>query len=70
MRWIEANPLPVECNGCTQQTCYNCDNAGRRLFLSKKDELLMRRRMLEKAILRAERQIEEIDKELANIKSF
>ena len=68
MKWIEINQLPAECSGCEQQSCYNCDNAGKRWILSEKDDLVLRRRMLEKAILRAQRQIEEIDRELAKIK--
>lgn len=25
MKWMEASPLPKECNACTERDCYNCD---------------------------------------------
>lgn len=28
MEWIEANPLPAECQSCQEEDCYNCDYAG------------------------------------------
>lgn len=65
MNWIEADTLPEACQRCVQQSCYNCDHAGKRWFLSQKDDLLLRRKMLLKTIARSQKQIEEIDKELA-----
>ena len=65
MNWIEANPLPEECQKCMRQSCYHCDHAGKRWYLSQKDDLLLRRKMLLKSIARTQKQIEEIDKELA-----
>lgn len=65
MNWIDAVSLPEECQKCEQQSCYNCDVAGKRWFLSQKDDLLVRRKMLLKSIERSQKQIDEIDKELA-----
>ena len=48
-----------------RQSCYHCDHAGKRWYLSQKDDLLLRRKMLLKSIARTQKQIEEIDKELA-----
>lgn len=67
MAWIEANPIPADCNACTRQSCYNCDNAGKRWVLSDKEDLLLRRRMLLKAMQRTQKQIEDIDKKLSQI---
>ena len=65
MDFIEATPLPTECR-CGQKTdCYNCDHASKRWTLSKKQELLLLRKLKEKAILRFKRQIEEIDYQIA-----
>ena len=63
MEWLEADPLPAVCRQC-KEDCYNCDHAGERWILSRTDELRVRRKMLEKAILRMQRQIAEIDREL------
>ena len=63
MEWLEADPLPAVCQRC-EGDCYNCDHAGERWILSRTDELRVRRKMLEKAILRIQRQIAEIDQEL------
>ena len=64
MEWIEANPLPQECLNCQEEDCYEYDTAGKRWYLSKADELRIRRKGLIKAIERLERQIHEIDAEL------
>ena len=61
MDFIEATPLPTECRCCQETDCYNCDHASKRWTLSKKQELLLLRKLKEKAILRFKRQIEEID---------
>ena len=65
MEWIEANPLPAVCQNCQEDDCYNCDYAGERWTLSKADELRVRRKGLLKAIERLQREIAEIDRELA-----
>lgn len=65
MKWIEANPLPEECQNCKDGVCYNCDHAGKRWYLSKKDDLLLHRKTILRTITRMQKQIEEIDRELA-----
>ena len=42
MEWIEANPLPTECQNCQEEDCYNCDFAMKRWYLSEEDEQRMR----------------------------
>ena len=64
MEWLEANPLPEECQNCQEQDCYNCDSAGKRWYLQKEDELRIRRKSLMKAIERLQRQVQAIDNEL------
>lgn len=41
MNWIEANPLPLECENCQEEECYNCDYAMKRWYLSEDDEQRM-----------------------------
>lgn len=65
MDFIEATPLPTECRCCQKTDCYNCDHASKRWTLSKKQELLLLRKLKEKAILHFKRQIEEIDYQIA-----
>ena len=65
MKWIEAEPLPKECQSCRNEECYNCDNAGKRWYLSQKEELQLRRKSLVGAMERMKKQITEIDRELA-----
>ena len=64
MKWFQVDPLPVACRDCGEEACYNCDHAGERWVLSKKDELLLRRESLLRAMERMRRQIEKIEKEL------
>ncbi len=63
MEYIEANPLPPECENCNED-CGSCDIAGKRWYLSKADELRLQRKSLLKAIERYERQIARIDAEI------
>lgn len=65
MDFIEATPLSTECRCCQEPDCYSCDHASKRWTLSKKQELLLLRKLKEKAILRFKRQIEEIDYQIA-----
>ncbi len=46
--------------------CGSCDYALDRFYLSREDELRLRKKGLQKAIERLQRQIAEIDKELNN----
>lgn len=64
VEWIEANPLPVECENCKEEDCYNCDFAGKRWYLSEADELRVQRKGIEKQIERLKRKISEIDTKL------
>lgn len=65
MNWNIADPLPEDCRTCSRQSCYNCDTAGKRWYLSRKEELLLHRKLLLQAIARTQKQIAEIDTELA-----
>ena len=65
MEYIEVSPLPKACQDCHEPDCYECDYAGERWVLPKKHELLLQKKMKEQAIRRFQRQIEEIDKQLA-----
>ena len=47
--------------------CGSCDHGGERFYLSRKDELTLKRKGLVKAIERLERQIKEIDNELETL---
>ena len=47
--------------------CGSCDHGGERFYLSRKDELTVRRKGLVKAIERLERQIRENDNELKSL---
>ena len=67
MEFLEANPLPKVCESCTEEDCYNCDHAGERWYLSRADELKVRRKMLVKAIERLQRQLAAVDEELKKI---
>lgn len=60
MEWLEADPLPTECQNC-REDCYNCDYAGERWYLSKADDLRIKRKSLAKAIARLQKQVQEID---------
>lgn len=65
MEYIEVSPLPKACQDCHEPDCYECDYAGERWVLPKKQELLLQKKTKEQAIRRFQRQIEEIDKQLA-----
>ena len=64
MEWLEADPLPAECRDCCEEDCYNCDNAGKRWYLSQEDDLWIKRKGLVKAIERLQRQVNDIDRQL------
>ena len=59
----EAEKLRMEEQGFCYD-CSSCDHGGERFYLSRKDELTIKRKGLVKAIERLERQISEIDNEL------
>ena len=64
MEWIEANLLPEECRVCQEEDCYNCDYAGKRWYMSQKDNLWIRRKYLMNAIERLQREVDSIDLQL------
>lgn len=64
MKWLEADPLPAECQNCQEGDCYNCDYAGKRWYLSREDDLRIRRKGLIKAIERLQQQVDSIDQQL------
>ena len=64
MEWIEVSTLPLVCQECKELDCWECDNAGERWILS---ELLVRRKGLQKAVERLQKQIAEIDRQLSSI---
>ena len=65
MEWLERDPLPDVCKMCKKGDCYNCEHTGTRWYLSPKDELLNRKKMMIKAIERLQKQVDAIDRELA-----
>ena len=64
MEYREVKPLPVQCQKCNEDDCYNCDYAAARWRLPRKTELQVRKKMLTRAILRLQRQLQEIQEEL------
>lgn len=64
MEWMEDTVMPVACQNCREEDCYNCDAAGKRWDVSRENELRMRRKGLAKAVERLQRQIQAIEREL------
>ena len=62
----EAEKLRMELEEDFFFDCGSCDYALDRFYLSREDELRLRKKGLQKAIERLQRQIAEIDKELNN----
>ena len=67
MNWLEASPIPKECENCKEADCYNCDHLGNRWHLAERDQLLLRRKLMEQAIARYQRKIAEIDRQLSHM---
>ena len=67
MEFYEVSPLPAVCEDCQEEDCYNCDNALDRWKLSSADKLHFRKKLKQKAIERMEREIAEIDRQLAEL---
>lgn len=38
LEYVEVQPLPKECEGCTEGDCYNCDYALERWHLTEESE--------------------------------
>ena len=60
----EAGKLKMEEDGFFFD-CGSCEHGGERFYLSRKDELLLAKKSRQKAIERLQREIAEIDRELA-----
>ena len=69
MKWIEADPIPEECESCTEADCCACDIAGKRWVLSKEDELRSTRALMVRAVERLQRRIAAIDAELEKLRN-
>ena len=65
MEFAEAEILPEKCCDCAEPDCGSCDCAMERWRPQRRDELLLRRRLKERALRRLEREIAGIDRELA-----
>ena len=63
----EAEKLRMEIEEDFNCDCSSCDYALDRYYLSREDELRVRKKGLQKAIERLQRQIAEIDKELEGV---
>ena len=63
MEWIEREPLPVECQNCNEEDCYNCDHALKRWYLSREDELLLKKITLKRSMERLCRKEQNVNKE-------
>lgn len=63
IEFIEVEPLPKACIDC-KDDCGSCENAGERWYLSKKNQLIIKRKYKIKAVERLLREINQIDAEL------
>ena len=63
----DAEKLRIETEEDFNCDCGSCDYALDRYYLSREDELRVRKKGLQKAIERLQRQISEIDKELEGV---
>lgn len=61
MEFQEKHLLPMACQGCKEEDCYNCDTSGERWYLTEDDELHLCRKSLERSIDRLHQQIVEIN---------
>lgn len=64
----DAEKLRMETEEDFNCDCGSCDYALDRFYLSREDELMLKRKGLEKAVARLQRQISVIDEELKQIK--
>lgn len=63
MEYREVNPVPAVCRNCTDMCCGDCDHALERWTLSRRDELILKRKGIEMAIQRLQRQLVELDQQ-------
>lgn len=50
MEYVEADPLPIQCQKCEEQYCEECDYLGQRFLTSEEDQ-----RRLDRAITAKQR---------------
>lgn len=67
MEYLQDQLLPAECQLCEEKDCWECDYAGTRWVLSERDRLIYARKLKEQAIVRFQRQIAEIDRQLEKL---
>lgn len=60
MEFIEADPLPEACRQCSGQCCDECEHAGERWTLPPEDWKRLTVRAKEKAIMRLQRELEQL----------
>ena len=65
MNDMEKEQLPPVCRQCREPDCWECDYAGMRWEQSQRERLMHARKLKESAIARYQRQIAEIDRQLA-----
>lgn len=70
MQYVEADPLPAACQICAGQECGECEHAGERWVLPERDALLIRRKGLERAICRFQRQVDQINRRLRELQGM
>lgn len=61
------NTVPAACKDCTEKDCFECDNAGQRWPLSKREELQAKLKLAEQGIARLQEQKRMIEKELKQL---
>lgn len=69
MEYHEVHPLPAICCGCRDLLCADCDHALERWALSWRDELILQKKGLEQAVGRLQRQLAEVERELAMLET-
>lgn len=67
LNYVESTASPVCCEGCNEPDCYNCDHAGDRWIISRRKELILKKELKYKAILRLQREIREINVQLIKL---
>lgn len=67
MEYLQDQLLPAQCQSCEEKDCWECDYAGIRWVLSERDRLIYARKLKEQAIVRFQRQIAEIDRQLEKL---
>lgn len=64
--YTETPALPAKCRECNED-CYNCDYAGGRWLLTQRKSLELKKVLKLKAISRLQREVAEIDRQLAGM---